>query len=87
VSFRVTGLTPRLAPLLAACPGNNIQSTVADALSAASRMQSSIEVPSPELEALRRERATAQASSKVPTIEAGAAASRGGEVKAMRRRE
>ncbi len=87
VSYRVTGLATRLTPLLNACPGNSIQSVVSDALRAvAMRTPVSIALPSPELEQLRRERAAAGESTRVPSIEAGASASRGEEMRATRRR-
>lgn len=86
VSFRVTGFAPRLTPLLDACPSNNIQSAVADALTAATSTQSSMKLPSPELAQLRQERASAKASAKVPSLDAGVAASQGGEIRATRRK-
>ncbi len=87
VSFRVTGLAPRLTPLLNACPGNSMQSAVSDALSAMASMQSSMQLPSPELVQLRRERAKARASTQVPSLGAGGAAVQVGELRTTRRKQ
>ncbi len=87
VSFRVSGLGPRLTPLLEACPGNNLQSVLADAfIGASSTMPSSIAELSTELEQLRRDRARALPDTNVPMLTGANASARAVDTPQIMRR-